>query len=956
MGMELTKYIVKSIFRRRKEIFKVCLATVIAMFFVSGMLATQESLYRWQMAKNKSVFGDWFVMTGDDKREAFDNHPYFGEPQSAFVSVYLYDEDMKTKLDYFIGSMSQEFIDLGNITLAQGHWPETTLEVAMDYNTLLSMGFPLEVGQEIELRYYEYNANHIKTCARTEKYILSGIINDYTNTWRAGAFLPSIVVTQEKARQMNPNGFTFLIYPLATYVKTENYHAIYDDIKKTIRSAVYNENVYDFTPWGSQAVYNYLYVLIILIGVVAIAYQMNIYYRYRNSQLEMLRKIGASKGQIRGIKLLEKLLIVGISGIAGAVLGIVAVRAVCSIIEKNLSVDFFYLGSDVYIRTGISIIIAYALATLLQLLISISPKLKDNKNYNFKTQISTKNVRKTIGSRLRKSNGKALNIGVRAFCLVMSVVIIVCSVIIVQSYVEYVDNSNEPDIIGFESGEQSKVTMPLYMKDHDFLFMSNPRIDEMIDDFITEHTKDDFKQFNYKLIETYNIISQPDRLQQILLNQAAPVPAITQYFLMLPFCYYSQAYKMPDTYIYSGIKDNLKNSLEKIAGIEEYALSSFETSRRFSWDNMDYNKLDLKDMCGSYEGVFYKDNYYYATDYIESSKEIYERLSQYVDENYIDYDAFAKGEQVIVILKNKPDGSLDTTIKPGSHIYYSYLDTPILRLTEYPDVDRFISVFNNNLNKSRKELFNSLCKKYGVKELSVLGSYISEISQAFSEENAKKIVDVYSDKNYEYLFGSVDNPVVAGVVKYSDELQKEFADICVDYGYYTVIASTALAEKLIEKQNAFIKDYYGEYLEDGALFSYEPNQIAVKYDLSSAYSSTHNLVKQTFKSLNMKYISNYEKKTEYRSRCLNAIMQYGITIIAAMAVNICIILILLKNRLDKKKDRMKLLSQLGMTKKELFLLNMKEVLREEVWCVFTMPITAIISAIMIKKYVKTLNN
>lgn len=931
-------YIIKSLWRRRKEVARVCLATFLAMFFVSSMLAAQESLYRWQMAKNKEKFGDWFVMVGENKREICDNHPYFGKPEAAYQAVQLYEEDMKTGINYYVGSMTDDFIELGNITIAEGHFPEKDNEIAMDYNTLLSLGYPLEVGQEITLRYYVNNVRHMPECARDETYILSGILSDYTNIWRAGAYLPGVVVTEEKAHEMNSNGFNFLAYPLKTYVKTSDYNAIYDGIQKDIRSAVYNKYVYDFTPWGSEFVYNYLYVLIIIIGVVAIIYQMNIYCRYRKPQLEKLHSIGASKSQLRAINLFEKMLIIFASGTAGIGAGLLLVRTICGFIEKNISVEFFYLGSDVYIKSIVAIVVAYFLQTVMQMLLDLklTKKIKIKKTVEKESNLSAQNAIKVVEKRLKSTNGMAINIGIRVFGLIMTGVIVLCTVMIVDSYNMYVNNDDGPDIVGFLPTE----------KGDDISLMITYEVDE--NGRITEHYEDAGKLFTREeYINRHNIVEKKHEGR----SERKSIKSIT-----LDSGIYC---RRADTNIFSGYKQYFFETLAKVPGIKEYSLSSFETNRRLSWENMDYERFDLEDMRSFTDtsGGRYVNTYFFATDYISPDRYVYDRLSQYMDEKFIDYDAFERGDQVIVVVKKKPDQSLDTTIKAGDKINYHYLHMPIIAGSlQNGGIDV-------NLNKTQVfSAYRSMAKsrsKY-ISKISVNRPdddniyYFGIDSFYFNETNVDVLKQILG-KNYDYFFSAIEQPTVAAVIKYSEEFEKEFADICADYGYYTCIASKNMIGRLIDSQNEFAAGYYGECFEPEGNITYEPNQISISYELSSAYSSTHNMVRAFFDSMGVKYLSNYDRKAEYRNRCLNAFMQYGITIIAAIVVNICICLILLKNRLEKKKDRMKLLSRLGMTKKELFRINMREVLREELWCIFTLPIQVVIAGLMIRGFVKDFN-
>ena len=47
-------------------------------------------------------------------------------------------------------------------------------------------------------------------------------------------------------------------------------------------------------------------------------------------------------------------------------------------------------------------------------------------------------------------------------------------------------------------------------------------------------------------------------------------------------------------------------------------------------------------------------------------------LEKYIDKEYVDYEAFEEGKQVVLFLRNLPDGGYDDTIHAGDTLYYNY--------------------------------------------------------------------------------------------------------------------------------------------------------------------------------------------------------------------------------------------------------------------------------------------
>ena len=101
-------------------------------------------------------------------------------------------------------------------------------------------------------------------------------------------------------------------------------------------------------------------------------------------------------------------------------------------------------------------------------------------------------------------------------------------------------------------------------------------------------------------------------------------------------------------------------------------------------------------------------------------------------------------------------------------------------------------------------------------------------------------------------------------------------------------------------------------------FSLHYTQLSVQYDLSSAFSATNNKLSVYFENNDLAYGSNVDAKNIYRTQLINNILQYGITIAAAVVIQLLIMV----------------------------RICMLEALRESVWCIFTMPLILIMELLM----------
>ena len=72
-------------------------------------------------------------------------------------SVYVLNSDWENT-GFYVGSLPQAFIKQSHIRLDKGKQPGNSDEIAMDWNTLLSLGYTGEIGEDITLYYSENNS------------------------------------------------------------------------------------------------------------------------------------------------------------------------------------------------------------------------------------------------------------------------------------------------------------------------------------------------------------------------------------------------------------------------------------------------------------------------------------------------------------------------------------------------------------------------------------------------------------------------------------------------------------------------------------------------------------------------------------------------------------------------------------------------------------------------------
>ena len=933
MGRLLLKLSFKSLKRRWREITRACVATFLAVFFITGVLLFQDNMYQWQMASNMERFGDWFVMDviNPEPSDYIRKHPYIEGYEQASYVMPVYAGTSGDSITY-MGYMTEGFIEKSHIKAEIGRMPEAKGEIAMDYDTLSQFGYKAEAGQKIKL-YYRDGTQRV-----CKEYRLVGILRNYTSSWPDGDQLPGVIVTQSEADSYDEAVRNLYIYSLDDSVRTDEYRLIFDNMEESYGSPlIYNENVYDYKPWGLPIVYNYMYILVMAIGITALTYQMIAYRTSRQGYNTKLRRMGATKGQINFITYMENMLIIvpfGLLGVAGA--GIIG-KAICMWIEAQMQVHFYRLNTQVFVKALISIVIAVIVEELVSVIYTIhnkklvkvgvskhkkkvvvstsAPKVKLNKN----------NFDYVVHLRFMKSNGRYQNLAVRLFSLVICVVIVVCAVNVVTAYKANEANEATPDIIGYkQETDNYYYRYPMFIMSRygggagspdNWKHLVGKEYGNYEEDFNTYFFGDNF--------------SQQERVSYGLL-----------------MIQHSKYMKDGNTNLTKGYSQSFVNNLKSVNGIDSVLCSYFETQRMWSWDGMDFEKMGIEKLSkeGEVSVAEYGDRYWYATNYVSATQKLYDKLGKYIDEQYLDYEAFANGEQVVLFIDDNPNGEYDDTISAGEKINYHYYDVPLY--------------FTDNGNQDKVFAYNDGFEKLAIGKLYSREEAEDWRATVYAENSYDS--EPWSDEEllkdwYQLNFSACVEPTVAGVVKLTAEIKEEFKDLFVDYGYYTAIASAKMAENACEKQNELMADLLNiDELPDDAKCAPIYNQVSIYYDLSSSYSATANIVKVYFKEANVKFISNTEEKETLRTKTISALLQYGITMLAAIVINVLIIAIVVQNRIASRREKLKTMVHMGADKSRLCRICMMEGVRESLWCVFTLPFVLLVEYVLYRKTIERL--
>lgn len=990
MNTAFFDYCIKSLKRRKKQVLKAAMAVFLSFTFVAGVLLFQNNMYEWQIQSAKHRFGDWFVMmNGNDSTEnkELKSHPYLNESGKASIVNYQYDNNW-SPTDIKIGYMDDNFVRLGNITVDKGQLPKNDDEIAVEWNTLLLLNQGTDIGQDITLNIIVNNPKTSSGWDRTTKtYKLAGILKSYTNVWVGGNNLPGIVITKNESQNIKRSNSAVYIYSAGNYISGD-YKDIYEGLKKkTSGSVIYNSSLYDYEPWSGSYIYEYMYIVLVILGVSGIAYQLSVYNKTRKNVYGIIKNMGAAKQQMIAFIFVENAVIVICSSVIGLIVSIITARLISLIIELRTGISFFVIDKKIYISLFIMLVMAVAAGSIVNICGQSS-----NRMYRYISRYKHKRLCKKgrhihvlnknnyiseTYKRLILRQGMVQNICIRLFSLAMMIIMIVCIVNSVRTYTGYKKSSQKSDIIAF------------YKQDSNAEYIiCNAEIEAQLE-YKSGNTPDLFKYVRDCYNNAINNVSW-EMYSDASKSSMSDTDRITFSNRNLKY-----NIKNADALMYKDMDENTIEYLRGITGVDDISYGYFETARVWTWNTMDYNKMgipyyvDINDNKNtnsnnaSYNSEQINPKYLFATEYVEADSRVYDVLEDITDKGEIDIQAFKDGRQVVVFIDKNPEDEYDDTISKGTDIglmcykgypeKYSYTDknyasSYYMAIYNYmrdkgivtDDFNRIVSEYFSSLiadNKQDKlEQMTELFEKNDVRFLDDFYAYWADKD----EEQFYQYVDSYlnthiaDEKLKVYDYNSVYVPAVtaevAKVIYVDDEVKEKLKEYIPEFGQYTMLASDELGKKALDTQNNILKDYLMlEELPEEINLSMKYNQINVSYGLNSIYNGTANAVASYLGQAGYAYNSYSQDKDVIKSNTIEAYILYGFTGITALLVYVVISMIILRNRLLQYRDRIKILINTGADNDVIFSIYMKQSIREMLWCIILMPMMLILEIICIKR-------
>ena len=134
----------------------------------------------------------------------------------------------------------------------------------MDWNTLLTLGYEGELGEDISLHYCENNSVSNDENRRIKTYKLVGIYRNYTNIWNSGKQIPSAIVSEDELEAFNYNIHYVFLYPIKSSIRTDDYKTDINVslLKKKLAEIMYIIPEYMIIRLGELPEYMYICILL----------------------------------------------------------------------------------------------------------------------------------------------------------------------------------------------------------------------------------------------------------------------------------------------------------------------------------------------------------------------------------------------------------------------------------------------------------------------------------------------------------------------------------------------------------------------------------------------------------------------------------------------------------------------------------------------------------------------
>ena len=322
------KFILISMKRRRRQVKSLILVTLIASFFMAGIMLLQTLINSYVRERNMSVYGDW-VLAADTEEVS---HPYLTERGHLLTSTVLCDDTGEAN-GMRIGSIGEDMMDFSRISLYEGRLPEAEGEIAVDLYALAREGYTNDLGQEITVIWNEAGRRE-DPVLHEKTYTLVGIVRSFSRFWNLNiGRIADFFVTEEELSASYPEAVPTWFYrldPALDELDTADFAAnLKANLEKGTFSA-YNRYTYESSIWDNRELYMRVAALQAAIAVFALTWLLAGYVNSRRAAWYRMRSMGVPRLRLNGVIVTEMAITTVPAAMAGLGLAYLAGFIACS--------------------------------------------------------------------------------------------------------------------------------------------------------------------------------------------------------------------------------------------------------------------------------------------------------------------------------------------------------------------------------------------------------------------------------------------------------------------------------------------------------------------------------------------------------------------------------------------------------------------------------------------------
>lgn len=328
--------------RRTREVRRLRFMLCLSVFFFAFVLLFQDNMNSYTMESNYRSYGRWLIQS---ESSAFADNPYLEldgtirsgsrmyltKDRNASASgaqntvalqkqLEINADDTSRETNVFVGTLDPAFAERNSIRLYEGRFPYTDGEAVMELTALQALGLGYELGQELSF-YVSEPVEWIETEPEAPgalpetkavrrlqlvTFTLVGTVERYSARWSGEGDLPGVILSESAYEALNTDDRLHRFYTLRAEYRTGDVWSFALELLEGIAaSGSYDEYVYQvndaayYNPfWGDPTMYRVVTVVLILLSSAILSYLMATYLGKRRRFFLRLRELGASTREV----------------------------------------------------------------------------------------------------------------------------------------------------------------------------------------------------------------------------------------------------------------------------------------------------------------------------------------------------------------------------------------------------------------------------------------------------------------------------------------------------------------------------------------------------------------------------------------------------------------------------------------------------------------------------------